>query len=246
MCRSKPIHAVFMFMFVLGIAALYLLYIGASEFLGALLMYAYAGAVVILFLFVVMMIDAYKNAKSAESWSEYFDPELSLTDILFFKLTQLSLFKVWYFYCSLPEKIENSPGFVRDFVYLVSGELSTIHRMGLHLYRESNPLFYLISGVLFISLIGAIGNVCNYFNDPKVSKNLPSNDNPPFEGHRMDLPDDHWENIPRKPGQHLWDHIYEQKKKKEMMEQQREKQSRFREGPFHKRPDSENDQYRGY
>ena len=148
----NPVHSVlWLILTFLSSAGLFVL-LGA-EFLAMLLMIVYVGAVMVLFLFVVMMLDVDFAALKGEM-AKYMPLALLIGIIL---LMQLALaFGVWEFDVGAVERAANP---VED-VYNTEG-------LGLVLYDRYFLLFQLAGLILLVAMIGAIVLTLRHRSDVK-------------------------------------------------------------------------------
>ncbi|NCO87040.1 MAG: NADH-quinone oxidoreductase subunit J [Rhodobacterales bacterium] len=137
----NPVHSVlWLILAFLSAAGLFVL-LGA-EFVAMLLIIVYVGAVAVLFLFVVMMLDIDFAALKAEM-AKYMPLALLIGVII---LMQLALaFGVWGFSDGAAERIA-AP----------AGELENTAALGLLLYDKYLLLFQLAGLILLVAMIGAI------------------------------------------------------------------------------------------
>ena len=141
-CSRNPVHSVlFLILAFFNAAGLFVL-LGA-EFLAMLLIIVYVGAVAVLFLFVVMMLDVDFSTLKAEMAS-YLPLALLIGVVL---IMQLSVaFGVWTYAdtaLSSREALTNSTD-------------HNTHAIGMILYDQYFILFQLAGLILLVSMIGAI------------------------------------------------------------------------------------------
>jgi len=138
----NPVHSVlWLILAFLSSAGLFVL-LGA-EFLAMLLIIVYVGAVAVLFLFVVMMLDVDFSTLKAEMAS-YLPLALLIGVVL---IMQLSVaFGVWSY-------ADTAPG-AREA--LINSTDHNIHAIGMILYDKYFILFQLAGLILLVSMIGAI------------------------------------------------------------------------------------------
>ncbi len=140
----NPVHSVlWLILCFLSAAGLFVL-LGA-EFLAMLLLIVYVGAVAVLFLFVVMMLDVDFAALKAEM-ARYF-PLASLIGLVI--LMQLALlYGAW-------TQAEGAPG-LRQAVTPDLAEVENTRALGLILYDQYFLLFQMSGLILLVAMIGAI------------------------------------------------------------------------------------------
>ena len=138
----NPVHSVlWLILAFLSSAGLFVL-LGA-EFLAMLLIIVYVGAVAVLFLFVVMMLDVDFSTLKAEMAS-YLPLALLIAVVL---IMQLSVaFGVWSY-------ADTAPG-AREA--LINSTDHNTHAIGMILYDKYFILFQLAGLILLVSMIGAI------------------------------------------------------------------------------------------
>ena len=138
----NPVHSVlWLILAFLSSAGLFVL-LGA-EFLAMLLIIVYVGAVAVLFLFVVMMLDVDFSTLKAEMAS-YLPLALLIGVVL---IMQLSVaFGVWSY-------ADTAPG-AREA--LINSTDHNTHAIGMILYDKYFILFQLAGLILLVSMIGAI------------------------------------------------------------------------------------------
>ncbi len=138
----NPVHSVlWLILAFLSSAGLFVL-LGA-EFVAMLLVIVYVGAVAVLFLFVVMMLDVDFAELKAEM-AKYMPLALLIGVIL---LMQLALaFGVWEF----------DAGFAARAEAPIAGEVQNTGALGLLLYDRYFLLFQLAGLILLVAMVGAI------------------------------------------------------------------------------------------
>ena len=138
----NPVHSVlWLILAFLSAAGLFVL-LGA-EFVAMLLIIVYVGAVAVLFLFVVMMLDV-DFAELRAEMSKYFPVALLLGVVL---MMQLALaFGAWGF----------SSGFEERLAANTPDDIHNTKALGLLIYDEYILLFQLAGLILLVAMIGAI------------------------------------------------------------------------------------------
>ena len=111
------------------------------EFLGLILVVIYVGAITILFLFVVMMLDILQLRKIS--------PIGNITPVLFI-LFGVLLTQVWFFLGKSQVEIYNTSGFESTTT------LTDLQDLSLLLYNEFALPLLLISLLLLVAMVGAI------------------------------------------------------------------------------------------
>ena len=138
----NPVHSV-LFLILSFVNASGLFVLLGAEFLAMLLIIVYVGAVAVLFLFVVMMLDVDFSTLKAEMAS-YLPLALLIGVVL---IMQLSVaFGVWSY-------ADTAPG-AREA--LINSTDHNTHAIGMILYDKYFILFQLAGLILLVSMIGAI------------------------------------------------------------------------------------------
>ena len=143
---KNTVHSVFFLILdFISISCLFIM-IGA-EFLGMIMLIVYVGAVAVLFLFVVMMLNV---AQQKNQWfashesSEHIPVGLIISTIIFFEL--LIVIGGWKYKPDLFD-LNNS---VNDF------SISNTHSLGQIIYTDYIHVFQLSGMILLVAMIGAI------------------------------------------------------------------------------------------
>ena len=133
----NPVHSVlFLILAFFNSAGLFVL-LGA-EFLAMLLVVVYVGAVAVLFLFVVMMLDI-NFAELREGFQRYMPLGLGVGGLLLAEI----LF-VFFNHEELPENV------------IISGDIGNTRALGRVLYTDYIYLFQIAGLILLVAMIGAI------------------------------------------------------------------------------------------
>ena len=155
---KNTVHSVFFLILdFISISCLFIM-IGA-EFLGMIMLIVYVGAVAVLFLFVVMMLNV---AQQKNQWflsktsSRHIPIGLIISAIIFFEL--IIVVGGWKY----------KPELVNTSMSLLSNDLSNTHSLGQVLYTDYIHIFQISGMILLIAMIGAI--VLTYRQE-KVLKN---------------------------------------------------------------------------
>lgn len=148
----NPVHSVlWLILAFLSSAGLFVL-LGA-EFVAMLLIIVYVGAVAVLFLFVVMMLDVDFAALKAEM-ARYMPLALLIGVVL---LMQLALaFGVWGFSDDIDTRIAQP-----------IGDMENTKQLGILLYDQYFLLFQLAGLILLVAMIGAIVLTLRHRSDVK-------------------------------------------------------------------------------
>jgi NADH-quinone oxidoreductase subunit J len=152
---KNPVHSVLSLIFTFCNAAAILLMLNA-EFLGLIFIIIYVGAIAVLFLFVVMML----NVKVYYSQSSVYLPVLFFCIFTF--STELSILLEKVFLISFVIPLENvyTPSLFVD-------NLTSIDVLGQSLYNYYLLGFLLAGLVLLVAMIGAITLTLNFQNQRK-------------------------------------------------------------------------------
>ena len=143
---KNTVHSVFFLILdFISVSCLFIM-IGA-EFLGMMMLIVYVGAVAVLFLFVVMMLNvAQQNnplINSAEDFS-HIPVGLIISLIIFFEL--IIVIGGWKF----------KPDLVTSVSLLVDQNVTNTHSIGSVLYTDYIHVFQLSGMILLVAMIGAI------------------------------------------------------------------------------------------
>tara|TARA_Y100000591_G_scaffold204586_1_gene177150 strand:- start:40 stop:531 length:492 start_codon:yes stop_codon:yes gene_type:complete len=118
-----------------------------AEFLGMIMLIVYVGAVAVLFLFVVMMLNVAQQKNQwflSKSSSRHIPIGLIISSIIFFEL--IIVVGGWKYKPDLKVKSE----------MLVSNNISNTHSLGQILYTDYIHIFQISGMILLIAMIGAI------------------------------------------------------------------------------------------
>jgi len=143
---KNTVHSVFFLILdFISISCLFIM-IGA-EFLGMIMLIVYVGAVAVLFLFVVMMLNVAQQKNqwfSSEGSSSHIPIGLIISTIIFFEL--IIVVGGWKY---KPELLELNN-------YSLSNDISNTHSLGSVLYTDYIHIFQLSGMILLVAMIGAI------------------------------------------------------------------------------------------
>ena len=169
----NPVHSVlFLILAFFNAAGLFVL-LGA-EFLAMILVIVYVGAVAVLFLFVVMMLDI-SFADLRKGAMQYVSVGIIAGGVLLFEL--ISIFSVWKFASSSSENI-NSPT-------PNAAEITNTEALGQILYTDYIFAFQTSGLILLVAMIGAI--VLTHRRRPGVRKQLVSEQQARSQSDAMEL-----------------------------------------------------------
>tara|TARA_B100000902_G_scaffold234946_1_gene222689 strand:- start:23 stop:514 length:492 start_codon:yes stop_codon:yes gene_type:complete len=118
-----------------------------AEFLGMIMLIVYVGAVAVLFLFVVMMLNVAQQKNQwflSKSSSSHIPIGLIISAIIFFEL--IIVVGGWKY----------KPDLVSTSNTLISDEISNTHSLGQVLYTDYIHIFQISGMILLIAMIGAI------------------------------------------------------------------------------------------
>ena len=143
--KNKVNSVFFLILDFISISCLFIL-IGA-EFLGMIMLIVYVGAVAVLFLFVVMMLNVAQQKNQwfgAASGSKHIPVGMIVSLIIFFEL--LIVIGGW----------KLKPDLTNDFINLSTSGATNTHSIGNVLYTDYIHLFQLSGMILLVAMIGAI------------------------------------------------------------------------------------------
>jgi len=142
---KNTVHSVFFLILdFISISCLFIM-IGA-EFLGMIMLIVYVGAVAVLFLFVVMMLNVAQQKNQwfiSEQDSRHIPIGLLISAIIFVEI--IIVIGGWKY---KPNLIENTN--------LISNKISNTHSLGQVLYTDYIHIFQISGMILLIAMIGAI------------------------------------------------------------------------------------------
>ena len=143
---KNTVHSVFFLILdFISISCLFIM-IGA-EFLGMIMLIVYVGAVAVLFLFVVMMLNVAQQKNQwflSESSSKHIPIGLIIGTIIFFEL--IIVIGGWKY----------KPDLLNKNNLLTQDALSNTHSLGQVLYTDYIHIFQISGMVLLVAMIGAI------------------------------------------------------------------------------------------
>tara|TARA_Y100000591_G_C21496507_1_gene527756 strand:+ start:21 stop:650 length:630 start_codon:yes stop_codon:yes gene_type:complete len=143
---KNTVHSVFFLILdFISISCLFIM-IGA-EFLGMIMLIVYVGAVAVLFLFVVMMLNV---AQQKNQWfastgnSNHIPVGLVISTLIFFEL--IIVIGGWKY----------KPELLNSQISIPSNEITNTHSLGQILYTDYIHIFQISGMILLIAMIGAI------------------------------------------------------------------------------------------
>ena len=152
---SNPVHSVLFLIFTFFNAAIIFL-IFKAEFLAMTLLIVYVGAVAVLFLFVVMMLNISESIIK-EGFLRYFPFGLLLISIFL-----IELFMIFY----SDEIIFPESGLIKINEIMNLG-MNNTKSLGLFLYTDYFIIFQISGFLLLLAMIGAIVLAHSDFKNPK-------------------------------------------------------------------------------
>ena len=150
---ANPIHSILLLIIVFSSGSL-LLFMLNLEFFGIIFLIVYVGAIAVLFLFVVMMLDI-KVINTAQKMQDFFSYKGIIAYFLLLLLLSLINEDVISFIEFI--RLEGVDGLI-DFVNyaLVLKPQSPLQILGTVLYKDYIIQFLLCGFILFIAMVGAI------------------------------------------------------------------------------------------
>jgi len=143
---KNTVHSVFFLILdFISISCLFIM-IGA-EFLGMIMLIIYVGAVAVLFLFVVMMLNVAQQKNqwfSARVSSKHIPVGLIISTIIFFEL--IIVIGGWKY----------KPDLVSSMLLNIDSSISNTHAIGYVLYTDYIHIFQLSGMIILVAMIGAI------------------------------------------------------------------------------------------
>ena len=143
---KNTVHSVFFLILdFISISCLFIM-IGA-EFLGMIMLIVYVGAVAVLFLFVVMMLNVAQQKNqwfSARESSKHIPVGLIISSIIFFEL--IIVIGGWKF----------KPDLMNSLSLTIDKNITNTHSIGYVLYTDYIHIFQLSGMILLVAMIGAI------------------------------------------------------------------------------------------
>ena len=143
---KNTVHSVFFLILdFISISCLFIM-IGA-EFLGMIMLIVYVGAVAVLFLFVVMMLNVAQQKNQwflSKSSSSHIPIGFIISAIIFFEL--IIVVGGWKYKPDLTNRINNT----------LTEDISNTHSLGQILYTDYIHIFQISGMILLIAMIGAI------------------------------------------------------------------------------------------
>jgi NADH-quinone oxidoreductase subunit J len=138
----NPVHSV-LYLILAFVNASGLFVLMGAEFLAMILIVVYVGAVAVLFLFVIMMLDV-DFSELREGFIEYLPIGLLIGGVFMFEL--LLIVGFWVI----------NPGTAKSITAAIPANVSNTEALGLVLYTKYIHYFQLAGMVLLVAMIGAI------------------------------------------------------------------------------------------
>src|SRR5689334_23096111 len=138
----NPVHSV-LYLILAFVNASGLFVLMGAEFLAMILVVVYVGAVAVLFLFVIMMLDV-DFAQLREGFIEYLPVGIVIGGIFMFELLLIAF--TWII----------QPGATKTITAPIPANVSNTEALGLVLYTKYIHYFQLAGMVLLVAMIGAI------------------------------------------------------------------------------------------
>ncbi|MEN3347602.1 MAG: NADH-quinone oxidoreductase subunit [Bradyrhizobium sp.] len=138
----NPVHSV-LFLILAFVNASGLFILMGAEFLGMMLIVVYVGAVAVLFLFVIMMLDV-DFVELREGFIQYLPIGIVIGGIFMFEL--LLVVGAWVI----------NPSVTKTITAAIPANVSNTEALGLVLYTKYIHYFQLAGMVLLVAMIGAI------------------------------------------------------------------------------------------
>lgn len=156
---NNQVHSVFFLIasFLAGSAVLLLL---GVEFIAMLFLIVYIGAIAILFLFVVMMLNNYQNI--GLSISKYFDIISFFIIFSLIFMLEIYIFYNPYFSYNLEENYSFLNYYNTNYDYEFNNSLTNVKIIGNVLFTSYPNSFIYASLILLVSMIGAIVLTINH------------------------------------------------------------------------------------
>ena len=143
---KNTVHSVFFLILdFISISCLFIM-VGA-EFLGMIMLIVYVGAVAVLFLFVVMMLNVAQQKNQwllSQASSGHIPVGLIISALIFFEL--IIVIGGWKY----------KPDLFTSNNLIISSEISNTHSLGQVLYTDYIHIFQISGMILLIAMIGAI------------------------------------------------------------------------------------------
>jgi len=147
---KNPVHAVFYLILSFCLSSVLLLFFNI-EFIALLFVVVYVGAIAVLFLFVVMMLDLRVSSAGVKDEPVYLDTSIIIS-LIIFGLFLFYYFEAFYTLKGITEV--NNPYYIQ-FISLLNEE-PNIFIVGEVLYTFFSPVFILAGYLLLLAMLGSI------------------------------------------------------------------------------------------
>jgi NADH-quinone oxidoreductase subunit J len=149
---QNPVHSILFLILTFCNASFILILIGA-EFLGLIFIMVYVGAIAVLFLFVVMMLDIRRRSHEKSLYRDIF--LTVVVGFVFIFEMFIMLENSYALFDSVLTEIQHM-GYIHLYYILKFKILGGIKILGLLLYTEYSYYFFISGLVLLVAMIGAI------------------------------------------------------------------------------------------
>ena len=143
---KNTVHSVF-FLIIDFISISFLFIIIGAEFLGMMMLIVYVGAVAVLFLFVVMMLNVTQQKNqwfSSSGNSKHIPISLIIGSVIFFEL--IIVIGTWKY----------KPDLLTSLSSTMNKNISNTHEIGSILYTDYIHVFQMSGMILLVAMVGAI------------------------------------------------------------------------------------------
>jgi len=146
----NPVHAVFYLILSFCLSSVLLLFFNI-EFIALLFVVVYVGAIAVLFLFVVMMLDLRVSSQGIKDEPVYLDTSIIISLVIF----ALFLFYFFEAFYTLNGISEVNNAYYLQYISLLNEE-PNIFIVGEVLYTFFSPVFILAGYLLLLAMLGSI------------------------------------------------------------------------------------------
>ena len=169
LCKN-PVHSILSLIFVFFNTAALLIFLGA-EFLAMLFVIVYVGAVAVLFLFVIMMLNI-KESNLILSLYNYIPVFTLLITIFVYEVYTIYSSNLMPLYMFTANSLKDHDILVIDFIIInfldcVINYATNIYVIGNILYTEFFLMFFISGIILLVAMIGSITLTLHKRNDVK-------------------------------------------------------------------------------
>lgn len=150
---QNPVHSI-LFLILTFCNSSFIMFLIGAEFLGLIFIMVYVGAIAVLFLFVIMMLDIRRRSKEK---SLFWDIFLTVIVGLIFFIEMFFMIESTYVSMdAFTENALNNLGYVDLYYSLKFKVLGGLKILGLLLYTHYSYYFFISGLVLLVAMIGAI------------------------------------------------------------------------------------------